>query len=67
MAPQNLARRAYECFAGAVAMPESHAASFVSEEQRLDGYPAFSLSRQALRRIDALRASRCHGEGAPQL
>jgi hypothetical protein len=45
MAPQNLARRACECFAGAVAMPESHAASFVSKEQRLGGYLAFSLSR----------------------
>jgi hypothetical protein len=53
--------RARECSAGAMAMPELHAASFVSEERRRDGYPAFSLNRQALRRMDALRASCCHG------
>ena len=61
MAPQNLVRRAHECSAGAMAMPEPHAARSVSEERRQDGYLAFSLNRQALRRLDALRASRCHG------
>jgi hypothetical protein len=42
-------------------MPELHAARFVSAERRQDGYIAFSLNRQVLRRIDALCSSRCHG------
>jgi hypothetical protein len=44
-----------------MAMPELHAARFVSEKQHQNGYLAFSLNRQALRRFDALLASRCHG------
>lgn len=61
VAPQNLVRRAHECSAGAIAMLELHVAHFVSEEPSQDGYLAFSLNRQALRRIDALRAARCNG------
>ena len=45
----------------AMAMPELHAARFVSEERHQNGYLAFSLNRQALKRLDVLRASRCHG------
>jgi hypothetical protein len=61
VAPQNLVRRAHESSATAMAMPELHAARFVSEEWHQNGCLAFSLNRQALRRIYALRASRCHG------
>jgi hypothetical protein len=43
-----------------MAMPELHAARFVREERHQNAYLAFSLNRQALRRVDALRASRCH-------
>ena len=53
--------RAHEFSDTAMAMPELHAARFVSEERHQNGYLAFSLNRQALRRLDALRASRCHG------
>ena len=59
--PQNLVRREQESFATAMAMPELHAARCVSEERHQNGYLAFSLNCQALRRLDALRASRCHG------
>jgi hypothetical protein len=61
VAPQNLVRRAHEFRATAMAMPELHAARFVSEERHQNGYLAFSLNRQALKRLDVLRASRCHG------
>jgi hypothetical protein len=41
--------------------PSFHAAPFVSEEWLQNGCLAFSLNPQALRRIYALRAPRCHG------
>jgi hypothetical protein len=37
------------------------AADLVSEEWHQNGYLAFSLNRQALRRLAALRTSPCHG------
>jgi hypothetical protein len=61
VAPQNLLRRAHGFSAGATAMPELHAARFVSEERHQESYLAFSLNRQVLRRLDTLRASRCRG------
>jgi hypothetical protein len=42
-----------------MAMPELHVACFVSEEHHQNGYLALSLNRQALRRLNALRVSRC--------
>jgi hypothetical protein len=44
-----------------MAMLELHAARFASEEWQQNGCLAFSLNRQALRRIYALGASRCYG------
>jgi hypothetical protein len=52
--------------AAAMATPKLHAADFVSEERPRNGYLALSLSRQALGRPDARRASASIALSGPQ-
>jgi hypothetical protein len=61
VAPQTWSgARAHEFSDTAMAMPELHAARFVSEAAS-EGLSNVLLERQALRQLDAVRSSRCPG------